>query len=117
MGTLMKTTIEISDALFDEAKRHAKKRGTTLRALVEEGLRTVLDSRPDADDFTLRDASIEGKGLRPELCEGDWDRIAQAAYASCAVPRAPEANGSHPASCEPERRRTICHASVSMWVM
>ncbi len=80
MGTLMKTTIEISDAVFDAAKRHARERGTTLRALVEEGLRTVLDSRPDADAFTLRDASVEGEGLRPEIREGDWDRIAEAAY-------------------------------------
>ena len=80
MGTLMKTTIEISDALLDEAKRHAKERGTTLRALVEEGLRGVLDSRPDADVFTLRNASVEGEGLRPDMREGDWDRIAQAAY-------------------------------------
>ena len=80
MGTRMKTTIEISDALFDAAKRLARERGTTLRALVEEGLRRVLDSRPDADAFTLRDASAEGKGLRPEIREGDWDRIAEAAY-------------------------------------
>ncbi len=80
MGTLMKTTIEISDALFDAAKRHATERGTTLRALVEEGLRTVLDSRPEADAFTLRDASVEGKGPRPDIREGDWDRIAEAVY-------------------------------------
>ena len=80
MGTLMKTTIEISDALFEAAKRQARERGTTLRALVEEGLRTVLDSKPDAAAFTLRDASVEGEGLWPEMCEGDWDRIASAAY-------------------------------------
>jgi Arc/MetJ family transcription regulator len=80
MGTLMKTTIEISDALFDDAKRHATERGTTLRALVEEGLRTVLDSGPEADAFTLRDASVEGKGPRPDIREGDWDRIAEAVY-------------------------------------
>ena len=80
MGTLMKTTIEISDALVEAAKRRARERGTTLRALVEEGLRTVLDSKPDADAFTLRDASVEGEGLRPDMCEADWDRIASAAY-------------------------------------
>ena len=45
MGTLMKKTIEISDALFDAANRHAREHGMTLRALVEEGLRTVLDSQ------------------------------------------------------------------------
>ncbi len=80
MGTLMKTTVEISDALFDAAKRHARERGTTLRALVEEGLRTVLDSTPDADAFTLRDASVAGKGLRPDIREGDWERITEATY-------------------------------------
>ena len=80
MGTLMKTTIEISDAIFDAAKRHAIERGTTLRALVEEGLRTVLNSRPDANAFTLRDASVGGEGLRLDIREGDWDRIAEAAY-------------------------------------
>ena len=80
MGTLMKTTVEISDALFDAAKRHARDRGTTLRELVEEGLRTVLDSRPNEDAFALRDASVEGEGLRPDMREGDWDRIAEVAY-------------------------------------
>ena len=80
MGTLMKATIEISDALFDAAKRHAEEHGTTLRAPVEEGLRTVLDSRPEADAFTLRDASVEGKGPSPDIREGDWVRIAEAVY-------------------------------------
>ena len=80
MGTPMKTTIEISDALFDAARRRARERGTTLRALVEEGLRTVLDSGPDGDAFELRDASVEGEGLRPDVSEGGWDRIAGVAY-------------------------------------
>lgn len=39
MGAHMKTTIEISDALFATAKEVAHSRQTTLRALIEEGLR------------------------------------------------------------------------------
>jgi len=40
----MKTTIELQDELFERAKRRAKQDATTLRALVERGLKMVLDS-------------------------------------------------------------------------
>ena len=80
MCSHMKTTIEISDALLDQAKRHAGERGTTLRALVEAGLRTVLDSAPHDDAFVLRDASICGRGLRLDVREGGWERIVELTY-------------------------------------
>jgi predicted transcriptional regulator len=38
----MKTTIELSDPLFNAAKQLAQQSQTTLRALMEEGLRHVL---------------------------------------------------------------------------
>lgn len=38
----MKTTVDIADDLFARARQHADAHGTTLRALVEEGLRQVL---------------------------------------------------------------------------
>ncbi len=80
MGTYMKTTIEISDALLDAAKQYAGNHDTTLRALVEQGLRSVLDSNSARERFTLRDASVAGQGLRPEVREGGWDRILQLTY-------------------------------------
>jgi hypothetical protein len=49
MGTHMKTTIDIADGLLLEARDRARSQGTTLRALVEEGLRRVLsehEARP-----------------------------------------------------------------------
>jgi len=76
----MKTTIELPDALLAQAKREAAERGTTLRALVEAGLRQVLDQRGSRKPFELRDESVEGRGLRPEFESGGWERIRAAAY-------------------------------------
>ena len=80
MGTHMKTTIELSDALLQAAKRHARARGTTLRAVVEEGIRTVLDREASEGPFVLRDFSVGGRGVRPEVREGGWERIAELIY-------------------------------------
>lgn len=78
MGTHMKTTIEISDALLEAAKKRAREEGTTLRAIVEEGLRGVLEH--GSHDFGLRDASVDGSGLHPDVREGSWERIAAMIY-------------------------------------
>ncbi len=61
----MKTTIELSDALFLSAKNLAHQRKTTLRAIVEEGLqRVVADSATGAKPaFKLGDASVRGKHM------------------------------------------------------
>jgi hypothetical protein len=81
MGTHMKTTVEVSDALLEEAKRVAARESTTLRALVEAGLRLVLQQRRDSRrTFELRDARVAGRGLRPEFERAGWDRIRDAAY-------------------------------------
>jgi hypothetical protein len=81
MGTHMKTTVEISPALLAAAKKRAAGRGTTLRALIEEGLRRVLDEEQTARrGFRLRDASVRGKGLQPGVREGDWEQLAELIY-------------------------------------
>ena len=62
MATHMKTTIELSDALFHSAKELASKSHTTMRALVEEGLRRVLNDAQSKTQtaFKLKDASFRG---------------------------------------------------------
>jgi Arc/MetJ family transcription regulator len=75
----MKTTIDISDGLLLEAKERAARDGTTLRALVEEGLRVVLGSKRTAA-FTLRDASVDGRGLSEEYRGAGWARIRETIY-------------------------------------
>jgi len=75
----MKTTIEISDAILERAKAVAAEEGTTIRALVEDGLRQVLRTRR-AGPFRLRDAAVGGRGLTPEFRDASWDKIRDAAY-------------------------------------
>jgi hypothetical protein len=38
----MRTTVRLEDALINQAKREAERRGETLTALIEQGLRLVL---------------------------------------------------------------------------
>ena len=75
MGMPVKTTIEIADALLEAARRRARERGTTLRAIMEEGLRAVLVKDDGERPFVLRDASVDGNGLQAGIREGGWDRI------------------------------------------
>lgn len=63
--------LEIAESLLREAKAVASQENTTLRALIDEGLRCVLASRR-REPFKLRKASIRGKGLQPGVVEGDW---------------------------------------------
>jgi Arc/MetJ family transcription regulator len=76
----MKTTIEISDSLLEEAKRLAAKEGTTVRAYVEQGLRRIVAERKTRGKFTLRNATFKGTGLQPGVQDPTWEKIRQAIY-------------------------------------
>lgn len=76
----MRTTIDVPDALFAKLKRIASARGTTLRKLTIEGLRTVLDGGERQKPFRLRDASAGKGGLVEGLSETDWERIRELSY-------------------------------------
>jgi len=76
----MKTTVEVSDSLLEEARKLAAREGTTVRALMEEGLRRVVAQRKRAAPFRLRKASFKGNGLQPTLAGASWDRIRDMAY-------------------------------------
>ena len=64
----MKTTVEIADPLLEHAKLEARRRGTTVRALIEEGLRIVLEPTRPAN-FTLRPAAVSG------VAPSRWDEL------------------------------------------
>ena len=76
----MKTTIDIADALLEQARIQAQRQGTTVRALVEQGLRTVLAEQDSAPAFKLRRASFAGAGLNSEFAGADWARLLELAY-------------------------------------
>jgi hypothetical protein len=80
MVSSMKTTVDLPEALVREAQDVARAEGTTLRALVEDGLRVALERRRSRSGFRLPDASVGGNGLRPEFRDAGWDELRAAIY-------------------------------------
>lgn len=80
MATHMKTTVEIPDPVLNQARELAARDGTTVRALVELGLRRVIAERQTSDEFRLRRASFKGRGLQPKMRDASWERLRELAY-------------------------------------
>jgi hypothetical protein len=76
----MKTTIEIADALLARAKRHARKTGKPLRALVEEGIRRVLEEQPPVRAHRLPDRSVGNPRGRNPMEEMTWQDLRDEIY-------------------------------------
>ena len=77
----MKTTIEIADPVLKEARKVAAREGTTLRALVEQGLRQVLSEKKQAKKpYKFHLTTFKGDGLQPEFQDAGWDKIRDAIY-------------------------------------
>jgi hypothetical protein len=69
MSIHMRTTVRLDDALLQQAKREASRRGETLTALIEKGLRLTLAQRkagPSRARVALP-VSHQGGGLRPGI--------------------------------------------------
>jgi hypothetical protein len=72
----MKTTIEVQDDLLERSKRLARQEGTTLRAVIEEGLQLALRARAQQTrrmPFALK--PFAGDGLNPDFQSGGWELI------------------------------------------
>lgn len=72
----MKTTVEITDSLLEQAKQLAAARSTTLRQIIEEGLRNVIETKQE-QPFRLRDGSFGGQGMVRKMT---WDEIRDEIY-------------------------------------
>ena len=77
----MKTTIDIADPLFLQAKRIASEHSTTLKEIVETALRRFFEQEKiRISSFRLREASVGGNGVQPGVQEGDWAEIRRLLY-------------------------------------
>jgi hypothetical protein len=73
----MKTTVEVPDPLFRRARKYCAEKGVSFRALVEEGLRRVLESSPAARPFRLKPFGFRGEGL---VGPSDWSELREIIY-------------------------------------
>jgi hypothetical protein len=77
----MKTSVEISNPLFEEARKLAAENGVSMRSLIEQGLRKVLaEQRQNQNSFQLRDQRVDGNGLNAAFRGAAWSTIRDAAY-------------------------------------
>jgi len=76
----MKTTIQIPDSLLKEARKLATEEHTTLKALMEEGLRRIISEHRRRGAFKLRKSTFRGSGLQPHLEGATWERIRDISY-------------------------------------
>jgi hypothetical protein len=77
---MKKTTVEMSDVLFEETRRLANEQGIAVKALIEEGLRKVVCDRDRKGSFRLRRATFKGKGLQPQIKGASWESIREVIY-------------------------------------
>jgi hypothetical protein len=76
----VKTTVDIADALLKRSQQLAKREGSTLRAVLEEGLRLVLKDRRTAGSRVFRFPTFGKGGLSAEFRDADWENIRTTIY-------------------------------------
>ena len=76
----MKTTIDIHDELLARAKKHARRTGRPLRAVVEEGLRSVLAGPRTAGRYRLEDLRVGNPDAEDPLDRYSWPELRELIY-------------------------------------
>ena len=80
MVIYMKTTVQIPDSLFEEARKLARDEKTTMKSLIEEGLRRIIAQRRQRGRFSLKKRSFKGRGLQTNMEGASWERIRHMSY-------------------------------------
>ena len=76
----MKTTLDIEDELLVRAKRHAELTGRSLSAVVEDGLRLLLNAGDSRQQYRLPDLSFGGPEIRNPLASYSWPELREIIY-------------------------------------
>jgi hypothetical protein len=76
----VKTTVDIADDLLKRSQQLAKREGSTLRAVLEEGLRLVLKDRGTPGSRAFRFPTFGKDGLSTEFSDGDWEKLRATIY-------------------------------------
>ena len=77
----MKMTVDVHTELLARAKRHAKETGQPLRAVVEDGLRRVLDA-PSPRRYALPDLRVGDPSAADPLATCSWPVLRELIYGS-----------------------------------
>jgi hypothetical protein len=81
MLVCVRTSIDIPDPLLRRARHLARRRGTTLREVFLEGLRSVVESeRGGRAPYRVEDCSFGGDGLAEGLSWSDTARLRDLVY-------------------------------------
>lgn len=76
----MKTTIDIHDSLLERARHLARETGRPLRAVVEDGLRRVLDETDRATPYRMPDRSVGSPDDPNPLEAMSWQDVRSEIY-------------------------------------
>jgi hypothetical protein len=76
----VKTTIDISDNLLNQAREMARREKTTLKELTEEGLQLVLARRARGSVSKVSPVVFEGQGLSPAFQGKSWAELRDEIY-------------------------------------
>ena len=76
----MRTSIDIPEPLMRRARKVARERGTTLRQLVLDGLRSIVERDARSTAYRMKDCSFGREGLVSGLSWSDSERMDELVY-------------------------------------
>jgi hypothetical protein len=78
----MKTTLELSPPLFEQAKAIAAEHAITFKALVEQGLHMAISALQQHEKpYKYKDLSVGVGGLSAEFANESWNEQLASIYA------------------------------------